>query len=337
MNKLKTLVASTLLGLLPVAGVQAAEYNLRFAHFWPTSSEIPKNFEAWGRSVEAASDGRIEVEFYPAQTLAKAPQSYDAVKNHIADITATIQGYSANRFPLTQITELPGLGNNAAQGSCVAQSLYDEGLISGEYDDTHVLFLFTHGPGDIHSKQAINKPEDLVGLKIRRPTTVIAELLELAGAKPVAMPAPEIFPALQRGVTDGVTLPWEGIKSFRLNSEVDHHTEIGLYRLAFVVTMNKSVYEGMPDDLKQVIDEHSGKVWSQRLAEAFDKGDIAGRNEAVSAGHEIIKIEGGVNHPDWKPILDATTEHYLSGLEDQGLPARDVYARALELSENCNG
>ncbi|WP_268238102.1 hypothetical protein [Marinobacterium nitratireducens] len=62
---------------------------MRFAHFWPTSSEIPKNFEAWGQSIEEASGGRIEVELYPAQTLAKAPQSYDAVKNHIAAASAS--------------------------------------------------------------------------------------------------------------------------------------------------------------------------------------------------------------------------------------------------------
>lgn len=333
----KTAAATALLSLLPYSNVMAADFNLRFAHFWPSSSGVNEGFEAWGKSLESASDGRIKVDFYPAQTLTKAPQSYDAVKNRIADITATVQGYSANRFPLTQVVELPGLAKTAGQGSCVIQSLYDEGLISSEYDDTHVLFLFTHGPGDIHTRdKAINKPEDLAGLKIRRPTTVVAELLEGLGAQPVGMPAPETYPSLQRGVIDGVAMPWEGMTSFRLNEQTNHHTEIGLYTLSFVVTMNKDVYDSMPADLQQVVDQHSGKEWAQKQAVKFDELDTKGRAEAVAAGQEIITLEGGTENAAWKPVLDKATESYLAGLEDRGLPARAVFARAKELSVSCN-
>ncbi|UTW10086.1 TRAP transporter substrate-binding protein [Marinobacterium rhizophilum] len=334
----KTAAAATLLSLLPYGNAMAADFNLRFAHFWPSSSGVHEGFEAWGKSLETASDGRIQVDFYPAQTLAKAPQSYDAVKNRIADITATVQGYSANRFPLTQVVELPGLAKTAVQGSCVIQSLYDEGLISSEYDDTHVLFLFTHGPGDIHTRdKAINTPEDLAGLKIRRPTTVVAELLEGLGAQPVGMPAPETYPSLQRGVIDGVAMPWEAMTSFRLNEQANHHTELGLYTLSFVVTMNKGVYSSMPADLQQIVDQHSGQAWAQQQAVKFDDLDAKGRAEAVAAGHEIITLEGGTENAAWKPVLDKATESYLSDLEGRGLAAREVFARAQALSASCGG
>jgi TRAP-type C4-dicarboxylate transport system substrate-binding protein len=338
MRKLVSLPTLALSATLLASGVQAADYNLRFAHFWPATSGMHKAFEAWAQALEAASNGRIDVEFYPSQTLAKAPQSYDAVKNRIADITATVQGYSANRFPLTQVVELPGMAGTATQGSCVVQSLYDEGLISGEYEDTHPLYLFTHGPGHLHTREkAIRTPADLAGLKIRRPTTVVAELLEGLGAQPVGMPAPEAYPSLQRGVIDGVSFPWEGMKSFRLNEEARHHTELGLYTVSFIITMNKSIYDGMPDDLKQIVDEHSGQAWAAKAGAAFDELDRLGREEAVAAGHEILSLEGGADNPDWKPVLDAATESYLAGLEANGLPARDVYARAKELSESCGG
>jgi len=128
------------------AQAQTAEHTLRFAHFWPAVSGTHKMvFQVWADKVEKESDGRISVEMYPSSTLAKPPAQYDAVKNGIADITATVQGYTANRFPLTQIVELPGIVQNAAQGSCIVQSLYDEGLVSSEYKETRPLFLFTHG------------------------------------------------------------------------------------------------------------------------------------------------------------------------------------------------
>lgn len=327
------LAASTL-----CMAANAAEYTLRFAHHFPAVSSPHKQvFEAWAKEVEAASNGEIKVELYPSSTLAKPPQQYDAVVNGIADITATIQGYTANRFPLTQIVELPGVAKNATNGSCIVENLYEEGLIADEYKDTRPLFMFTHGLGHIHTtSKEIHKPEDLAGLRIRRPSAVVASLLEGLGAQPVGMPAPESYQAVQSGVIDGVSLPWEGALVFRLNELTQKHTEVGgLYTLSFVVTMNKRSYNKLPDHLKKVIDEHSGISWSEKSGAVFDELDKKGRAQAVEKGQSIYVVEGGINNPDWKPVLDKVTEDYLNELEAKKLPARKVYARAIELAATC--
>ena len=333
MNSLAALTATMMLS----TAAQAADFTLRFAHFWPAVSPIHKEvFQSWADKIEKDSNGRIDVEIYPGGTLSKPPAQYDAVINRIADVTATVQGYTANRFPLTQIVELPGIVKTAEQGSCVIQSLYDEGLINQEYDDTHPVFLFTHGQGHLHtSKTPIRKPSDLEGLRIRRPTQVVASLLDKLGAVPVGMPAPESYQAMQRGVIDGVALPWEGVHSFRINELANYHTEIGLYSLSFVVTMNKQVYNSMPKDLQKVIDQNSGMKMATSAGEEFDKVDAIGRKEAVEAGHEIITLKNATENEHWKPVLNETIENYLQKLEDQGLPARKVYKRAVELSGQC--
>lgn len=325
-------------GVLAPDRAEAAEATLRFAHFWPAVAGAHKDlFQVWADTVAKESGNRIAVEVYPAQTLAKAPAQYDAVKSRIADVTATVQGYTANRFPLTQVVELPGLAKTAKQGSCMIQTLYDEGLIAAEYGETRPLFLFTHGPGHIHTTgKPVTKPEDLAGLRIRRPTAVVANLLEAVKAQPVGMPAPESYQSMQRGVIDGVALPWEGQLAFRLNELTKQHTEVGgLYTLSFVVTMNKDVYNGLPDDLKKVIDANSGMAWAEKAGVVFDAMDEKGRAAAVEAGHTIHQIEGGPDNPDWKPVLDQATETYLAELEASGLPARKVHARAVELSKTC--
>lgn len=329
------LVASSISGLSVPAS--AADVTLRFAHFFPPVAPQHKVlFQGWADAVQEQSGGRIAVELYPSATLAKPPAQYEAVKNRIADVTATVLGYTANRFPLTQVVELPGIVSQAVQGSCVVQSLYDEGLIAGEFEDTHPVFLFTHGPGHIHTRdKLIREPADFAGLRIRRPTTVVGTLLEGLGAQPVGMPAPESYQSMQRGVIDGVSLPWEGALVFRLIELAQKHTEVGMYSLSFIVTMNKEVYEGLDDELKAVIDANSGADWSKRAGEIFDDLDTKGRAAAVEAGHEIVTIEGGGNNPAWKPVLDKATESYLSELEGKGLPARKVYARALDLAASC--
>ncbi|WP_029009675.1 TRAP transporter substrate-binding protein [Azospirillum halopraeferens] len=319
------------------APAAAADVTLRFSHFWPAVSTTHKDlFQVWADKVKQDSNGRIAVDIYPSQTLAKAPAQYEAVKSRIADMAATVQGYTANRFPLTQVVELPGVVDNAAHGSCIIQSLYEEGLIADEYKDTRPLFMFTHGPGHLHTtSKAITSPDDLAGLRIRRPTAVVAKILEEVKAQPVGMPAPESYQAMQRGTIDGVSLPWEGAHAFRLNELAKHHTEVGLYTLSFIVTMNKELYEGLPADLKKVIDDNSGKAWTTLAAKVFDDLDTEGRAAAVKAGHQIVTIEGGAKNPAWQPVVERATEAYLAEVEGQGLPARKVYARALELAQTC--
>ena len=337
--KLKSLF-SAIVGVcvLSIASPANSATTLRMGHFWPAVAGIHvKLLTEWGKAVEQQSDGRLKVEVYPSAALSKPPAQYDAVINRIMDITATVLGYTANRFPLTQIVELPGVVKTAQQGSCVVQGLYDEGLLSSEFKDTRPLFLFTHGPGMLHTKGKIIKtPADLAGMRIRRPTTVVAGLLEEFGAQPVGMPAPETYASMQRGVIDGVAFPWEGALAFRLNELADSHTDMdGLYTLTFILTMNKSVYDGLSADDRKVINDNSGMIWSKKAGEVFDELDAKGKAQAEQAGHNIYHVDGGLNNPAWKPAIDKAVEGYLADLENKGLPARQVYSRALALSQSC--
>ncbi|MCF8479201.1 MAG: TRAP transporter substrate-binding protein [Rhodospirillum sp.] len=330
------LVGATALGMLSTA--QAAEVTLRFGSIWPEVANVHKSLiEAWAKSVESDSKGRIHVELYPSATLAKPAVQYEAVSNRVMDVTATVLGYTANRFPLTQVVEVPGISKNAVHGSCVVQGLYDEGLLNSEFEDTHPLFFFTHGPGLLHTRdKVVKEPKDLEGLRIRRPSTVVAQLLERYGAQPVGMPAPEAYPSLQRGVIDGVAFPWQGALAFRLNELATAHTELGgLYTVVFLVTMNKGAYDDMPDDLKAVIDKNSGTPWATVAGQVFDADDVVGRNQAVEAGHTIYVVDGGIENPAWKPALMEAADAYVQEVEDKGLPGKAVHTRALELAKTC--
>ena len=303
----------------------AAEADLSFAHFMPaTSWQQSDLFSAWERAVEEASGGRIDVTVYPAQTLGKAPQGYDNARDGIADIAWTVQGYTAGRFPLSQIVELPGLFETAEVGSCAFQKLHDSGALDAEYQETHVLFVHTHGPGHLHT---VSKPvttlADLQGLQIRQPTAVIGRLLEELGAVPVGMPAPRIYEAAERGTIDGFMLPWEAVAGFRADEVSQHHTEFGFYALAFVATMNKDAYARLPDDLKAAIDANSGMDWALAAGRGYDAADVTGRETTLASGtpHQIE----GDERAAWQAAADRATAGYIAELDAQGLPGTETY------------
>lgn len=317
------------------APAPAQEVTMNFAHFMPAGSwQNTELFSGWAEAVREQSGGRIDVTIFPAQTLGKAPAGYDNAKNGVADIAWTVQGYTAGRFPLSHIVELPGLFETAVVGSCAFQKLYDSGALDEEYAETQVLYVHTHGQGHLHTQgKAVTTLADLKGLKIRRPTAVIGKLLAELGAEPVGMPAPRIYESMQRGTIDGYMLPWEAVKGFRLDEVSDQHTEFGFYSLAFVQTMNKAKYESLPADLKQVIDDNSGMKWALRAGRGFDRGDEVGLEAALASG-ALNKIEGD-ELAEWEAAAARTTAGYLKELDDKGLPGTETYAKVKGYVAEC--
>jgi len=330
-------LAASVVAAASMAAAHAAEVTLRYTHFWPSASRVHTEvFEAWAKSIEQASNGRIEVQVYPAQTLAKADGSYQATVNGVADIVSTAQGYTAGRFPLSQIAEFPDIGATALQTGCVLQSMYDDGLLDKEYQDTHVLYMFTTGPGSLHTRdKPVPTPDALKGMRIRNPAAIPGQFLQKAGARNVSMPAPEAYESMQRGVIEGTAFPWEALQVFRLIELTKHHTDIPIYSTIFVTAMNKRTYERLPDDLKKVIDAHSGPEWQRKAAAVFDSLDVSGRKAAEERGQEIIKVDNPMQDPAWGPLLKSVVDDYLAGLKKQNLPGDKVYAAARKFKESC--
>lgn len=310
---------------------------LRFSHFWPATSAMHVEiFEPWARKIEAESKGQLKVEIYPSATLSKPEVTYDAAAKGTVDIGSQAHGYTAGRFPLTQIAELPGLSNSAIQMSCMLQTLYDDGTIASEYEDTHLLFLMGAGPSALHTiDKAIRIPADMKSMRIRRPSAIAGDIIEATGGSPVGLPANDIYTSLQRGVIDGLSLPWQPTGDFRLTELTTAHTNLPFYNSALLVTMNKDKYESLSDDLKKIIDDNSGRVMSDLVGEMTDREDAKFREEARAKGDIMIDIPDPLNDPDWKGPLTKGTEKYLNDVRVLGLDADGVYKKVQAASAAC--
>ncbi len=310
---------------------------LRFSHFYPSTSDINEQiFEPWAKKIEADSNGRLKVEVYPSATISKADTAYESAVKGTIDIGSQVQGYTSGRFPLSQIAELPGLSNSSTQTGCMLQTLYDNGAIASEYDDSHLLFMFATGPGTLHStNKLIKTPEDMRGMRIRRPSAVAGDIIESMGASPVGLPATDIYTSLQRGVVDGLSFPWEAMATFKLDELTKYHTNMPFYSSALMVTMNKDKYEGLPEDLKKVIDDNSGMALSKKVGAMWDKTYSVQLQAARDKGDEVIDILDPLNDPDWKGPLEKGTQKYLDDVNALGLDADGVYEKAKAASIAC--
>lgn len=347
--KIKTPLGIALASLLTLSGCSNNEQSfsesvdsnkvttLRFSHFMTSNDNInTEGFEPWARKIEKDSKGRLKVEIYPSATLSKPGATYEAAAKGIVDIGMQVQGYTAGRFPLTQVVELPGISNTAEQQTCILYELYNNGAINSEYEDTHLLSLMGSGQGALHTTdKPIRTPADMKGLRIRQPSVVASHVIDTIGAAPVGMPASDTYTSLQRGVIDGLAFTWQPIQAFRLDELLNHHTNIPFYNSTFVITMNKDKYNSLPNDLKKVIDDNSGLELSKRIARIFDESNEAAMAAARAKGDTMIDIPDPLNDPNWKGPLLEGTRRYLGELAALGLEGNAVYDQAKAASVAC--
>ncbi|MGR3590416.1 MAG: TRAP transporter substrate-binding protein [Limimaricola soesokkakensis] len=316
----------TALVAIALAGPAAAqEVTLRVHHFLPAAAPIQTGvLEPWKEMVESQSDGRIEVQIYPSMQLGgKPPQLFDQARDGIVDVAWTLLGYTPGRFPISEVFELPFVAGSATETTMALQEFQAE-YLGEELDDVHTLLLHAPAAYKFHMRGGpVENLDDLTGKKIRAPSRTMTEGLGALGATAVGMPVPEVAQALTTGVIDGAVIPWEVFGSLRIEEMAKDHTEIGsenggLSTSVMALVMNERVYENLPDDLRQVIDDNSGVNLAPLAGEAFDAAETAEREAAIAAGSNVVVIPEA-ELGEWKaatqPVIDEWIENTENGAE----------------------
>ena len=326
----------SMLGGLALAGAVhvawAADVTLRFHQMLPPQATIPaKAIEPWAAKVEKESGGRIKVQRFPSMQLGgKPPELFDQAKDGVVDLIWTVLGYTPGRFPKCEAFELPFTVGSAESGSRAFQAYVEKNAMD-EFKDVKLIAVHVHGPGMFHSKDPINKLEDLRGMKVRGGSRVINIMLEQLGATPVGMPVPAVGEALSKGVISATTIPWEVVPALKVQQIVKNHTgftgDKGLYTQTFAVAMNKASYDKLPPDLKKVIDANSGIETAALFGRAMDNGDKAGLELAKKAGNNIITLDAAQT-ARWQRTAAGVRAVWYKEVGDKGIDGPKLAAEA---------
>jgi TRAP-type C4-dicarboxylate transport system substrate-binding protein len=278
--------------LLVVASAQAQQIVLKVHHFLPaTSSAQLRLIGPWCDKVNKESKDRLKCQIYPSMQLGGTPpQLIDQARDGVVDIIWTVPTYAAGRFTKSEVFELPFMAATAKTGSQALWAYVQKNAVD-EFKGTHLLFMHVHDGALMHFRDKTpTKLEDLKGLKIRAATRINSQLIAALGATPVQMPLPGVADAMSKGVIDGASVPWEGTPAIKLQEIARYalDTAPGMPRMAntiFAFAMNQARYDGLPADLKKVIDDNSG------LATSAWAGEVG--FDAVVAPHQKIARDAG--------------------------------------------
>jgi len=315
-------------------GAFAQEVTLRLHQFLPPQATVPKQIlDVWADKIEADSNGRISIERYPSMQLGGVPpELLDQAIDGVADITWAVVGYTPGRFPRTEVFELPFMVTDARAASYAYWKMFESGM-QEDFAAVHILGTWVHGPGMFHTKDPVESPSDLRGMKIRGGGRLVNQLLELLGATPVGMPVPAVPEALSSGVIDGTTIPWEVTSALKVPELVGNHTEFegpALYDLTFVLAMNKDVYEAMPEDLRAIIDANSGLDFSVFAGGVMQDYDAPARAIAEDMGNNIVTISAA-DAAEWRTLAEPVYTSWIADMAAKGIDGQALIEEAQAL------
>jgi TRAP-type transport system periplasmic protein len=297
-------------------------YKLKYSNFLPPTMPHSILIDQWCKDLDERTKGRIKVTQFTGQTLTPANQTYDGIVKGIADIGLSILAYSPGRHRLAEALTLPLGTKNGYQSSKVNNAYYHK-FKPKEMADVKVFYMM--GPGSFvwHTKNPVNKIEDLKGVRMKSDANT-SKVVIAAGATPTTMSMAETYDAIKRGLADGVFNPIETLKTFKFSDVVKYTWENygSAMTNSFYVAMNKQKWESLPKDLQQIVDKLNEEYFEKHCV-IWNQIDDDARIYAVNMGHTFIKAtpeQEAILRERVKPVIDK----YIADMKELNLPGDEV-------------
>ncbi|MCA0873038.1 TRAP transporter substrate-binding protein [Seohaeicola saemankumensis] len=232
----------------------AAAEELKFANFMPAGHPyVTGAFQPFADMVAEKTGGDVTVKLFSGGELGPGPvEQYARAVDGVADLSIGLPGYTASNFPLTLLSELPGLLDEATG----TKELWDNiDLFKDEYRRVQLVSLWSNAANLLYMRdKPVRTLDDIQGLKIRVPSRNAGLIVEAWGATPVSMPVPEIYNAMQTGVIDGAMIDGTATKAFKLG-EVSQYLTVGLQTTIspFFIVMNRDAFRALSDDQQAAV------------------------------------------------------------------------------------
>ncbi len=292
----------------------------------PTHCFMVDVLQPWSQEVEKRTNGRVVMRLFAGNSpFGNVANQSDQVAAGVTDIGFGLNGVPRGRLPRTLLMDLPLMSPTSYAATNALWAMLPTHL-ADDYKGFKVLGLHCHNAGDFFMRdKKVEKLEDLKGQRIRAPSSQVQALLTFLGATPVTMGPAQIYEGLEKGTLDGISMVYDGVRGFRLEGLLKHAFSAAIYTTCFHLVMNQKKFEGLPADIKKVIDDTTGPAWVKRFPELWDRWDEAGRQATAAKGVQVVAVSDQVRE-QWRAQFKPLIDQQIAETEKQGVPnARAIY------------
>ncbi len=265
---------------------------IKFSHVVAPDTPKGKGADRFKQLVEERSKGRIKVEVYPNSQLYKDKEELEALQlGSVQMLAPSLAKFGPLGVKEFEVFDLPFLFKDEAAFKAVTEGEVGKGLFAKlEGKGIKGLAYWDNGFHIMSANKPLHAVADFKGLKMRiQSSKVLDAQMRALGAIPQVMAFSELYQALQSGVVDGT----EGVASNFWTQkifEVQKHITLSNHgHLAYALIINKKFYDGLPADLRAILDSavkdattYANAIAATENKEALDKIRASGKTTLYS-------------------------------------------------------
>jgi TRAP-type C4-dicarboxylate transport system substrate-binding protein len=309
--------------------------TLKYATFNSESHGWSQALLRWQERVIEETNGQVNFENYFSGTLIAAPNAFREIAEGVADLGAGYIALQKSGFDLTNGVRAWVYGASDIYSVVrIDKELYAKyPEIREEYKDAKVLGGWNcAGFYWLSTKdKPVRSLEDFKGLTFKSSSWI--KQLEALDCAPVAVPMPDAYISIQKGIIDGLMAPIEVMHGYKLAEVTKYHTEIGLVQGSQPeLLFNWDSWNSLPSNVQQVL-ENNVPSFEEDLARTV----IAGDDEGIKAcneqgGHEFIKLSQE-DLDKFYETMDTVSAQEAAELDGKGYPGTELFKEARHLVE----
>lgn len=286
------------------------EYTFQVGHVVTTDHSYHLGLQRFAELLDEKSGGRIALEIFPSGQLGNESDLTEGVVMGTIDMALVNSGNLASFTDSYSLFDLPFLFRDEEHArSVITGEIGQECLDSLESLGIKGLANWEAGFFCIwNSKRPIEKPEDVVGLKIRANNNPIhISAYTAMGVAATTMGWSEVYTAIQNGTVDGVSVAITSMYTANIQEVAPYISTSGEFYVTAPLIMNADLFNSLPEDIQTIILE------SATEATAYQ---IQTNGEMVTQFIQNLKDEGyQVTEPDkeaFKAVCwDAVYDQYV--------------------------
>ena len=245
------------------------KFVMKIAHTEGIGTPITNAFDAWAKTLNEKSGGRIDAQHFPAAQLGGLAEALEG--SRIGTIQATTAGPDSEEAIAPEIAAFGG-----APGFIYKSEEHVDKVLQGELGQkcsdiarakTGVEFVAYGETGFRHilAKRPIATLADLNGLKIRVPQLRIwVDFWSLLGASPTPLPYSEQYSALSTGIIDAIDSDVFSIVGFKFHEQAKNLTLTGHWFLPKAVRVNAAWLDSLPQDLHDLVRTSAKEAFAEQ-------------------------------------------------------------------------
>ena len=280
-------------------------YTIRIGHSDTTQNLIHISLEHFAKAVNEKTNGRVTIQIFAAEQLGSNKEMIEMVKMGNLDAMMLPSGQQADFCPKFKALSLPFLFADYEHVYKVLDGEIGQELLEGLEDNNMIqLAYWENGLRQFtNSKRAIEKPEDLAGLKFRTPEDKMTMAIFAAyGASASPFAFSELYLALQQGTFDGQENPVANIYANNFQDVQKYLTMVNYQYQPKDMIFSLSTWNKLPADIQQVLLD-CAKEYGAEHRKAIVDSEAQMLAELEAAGMEV-------GYPDTAPFIEQAQSVY---------------------------